>query len=127
MQSPVLILGTPRRLGHRTAVLDALLCQLQPVIGLRKLQAKLAERPLPGQAAILGRLHRVPACLELLLGDPGLLASLDEAPLQRLGLGRGAPVRVASLAPLLPHDAAPQELEASAGLADATPYPAELS
>src|SRR5439155_14200258 len=50
------------------------------------------------------------------LVDPGLLGSLDEAPLQRWALERGAPVRVASLAPLLPHGAAPQELEASAGL-----------
>src|SRR5207302_9425546 len=107
----------PCRVGDGAPVLETLLGQLHAVLGLRKLQPQLAQRPLSRYAAVLGRLSGLAAGTELLLRHAGLLAGLDEAPLQRLGL-RGRPaVGVTRFAPLLPHDAAAQHLEAGGRLA----------
>src|SRR5579864_816456 len=81
------------------------------MVGGGEVETEPADRPLSLEAAILCRLHRGPAGLELVLGRAGLLASIEQPALKALQLRRGAAMAVASLAPLLPHDASSQQLE----------------
>ncbi len=82
------------------------------VLGLGQLQPQAAQVPLPSQTAVLRGLDLGAPGLELRLRRVRQLASLDQAPLEALHLGRGAPVGVAGLPPFLPHDASPEQLEA---------------
>ena len=84
------------------------------------LQAELAQRSLPGKPPILGRLHRGARRLEVVLGCARLLAGFYQASLQALLLRGRLAVRVTCLAPLLPHNASPQQLEARRGLGGLT-------
>ena len=85
------------------------------MLSFGQLKPHLAEGALPREALVLSRLHGGSSGLEFVLGDARLLACLDQLPLQALRLGRGATVRVTRLAPLLPDDAAAQELESRCG------------
>ena len=111
-----LVFRAARRVSDGAAILDALLGQLQPVLGVGHLEPHLPQRPLPGEAPILRRLHGGAARLELVLGDARLFARLDELAFQPLHLRRRAAVGIARLAPLLPDDASPQQLQPGAGV-----------
>src|SRR5207249_6403900 len=78
-------------------------------------QALGAYRPLALQPPILGRLQLSLAASEFGLGRGRSLARLLEPPPQGLDLRGRPPVGVARLAPLLPGDAAAQQLEPAPG------------
>jgi len=103
-------------LGHCVLVLGARLRQLQGVVGVRHQEAKLAKPPLAREAPVLRGLHLRPPGLKLPFGVDGQLAGLGQPPLERLDLRGGPAMRVARLAPLLPDDAAAQDLEPRRGL-----------
>src|SRR5439155_27014168 len=103
-------------LGDGPPVVCPLLGELVTVLGVGNLEAKLAERALAGKPPVLRRLHRRASDLERVLCDLRLLAGLDQAAIEVLGLRRSAAVGVPRLPPFLPDDAAAEELQTGAGL-----------
>ena len=110
-----LLVRTPSRIRHGAVALRAFPGELKRMVRLGHVQAQPAQGALPGEAEVLRGLHRGPPRLELLLGQPRLLAGFDEPAFQALRLGRCPAMRVARLAPLLPDHAAAKQLEPGMG------------
>ena len=102
----------PGRRRQRPLTASPLLGQGQRVLSGRDFEPQPADHPLPLQSLFLGRLQLESPPPELPLRYLGLRARLRQPPLQRQLLGLGPPEGVASLPPLLPGDAAAQDVQA---------------
>ena len=97
--------------GEGTLPVGAFLRELEGVLRGRQLEPQLSQLSLPSEAPVLGRLNLSPRGLELVLCRLGQLARLCQLSLQGLRLAGGAAMSIPGLAPLLPHDAASEQVE----------------